>query len=111
MTKFMETCLFSVLRRKTKKWMQTNQFLRNTITLPKRYNSSVFELVTSKKRENRCKALPIGKEKDITRNVNNECFIVSQELQGKKRKNSCIWRSFLVTKTLVLMNNTLKRET
>ncbi len=26
-------------------------------------------------------------KKDITRNVYNECFIVSQEPQGKKRKN------------------------
>ncbi len=47
---------------------------------------SVFELVTYKKRENACKALYIGKQKDITRNVYNECFIVSQEPQGKKRK-------------------------
>ncbi len=55
----------------------------------------VFELVTYKKQENACKALYIGKEKDITRNVYNECFIVSQEPQGIKRKNLCIWRSFI----------------
>ncbi len=47
-----------------------------------------------------------GKKKDIMRNVYNECFIVSQEPQGKKRKNSYIWRSFLGTKILKLMNNT-----
>ncbi len=28
----------------------------------------------------------LGNKKDITRNVYNECFIVSQEPQGKKRK-------------------------
>ncbi len=28
------------------------------------------------------------KKKDITRNVYNECFIVSPESKGKKRKNS-----------------------
>ncbi len=50
--------------------------------------------------------------KDITRNVYNECYIVSQEPQGKTRKNSCIWRCFLDTKMLMkLMNNTLNRET
>ncbi len=38
------------------------------------------------------------KKKDIMRNVYNECFIDSQESQGKKRKNSYIWRSFLDTK-------------
>ncbi len=28
----------------------------------------------------------LGNKKDITRNVYNECFIVSQEPQGKKLK-------------------------
>ncbi len=46
-------------------------------TLPKMYILSVFELVTYKKRENRSKAVYIGKEKDITINVYNESFIVS----------------------------------
>ncbi len=45
------------------------------------------------------------------RNVYNECFIDSQESQGKKRKNSYIWRSFLDTKMLKLMNNTRNQET
>ncbi len=67
---------------------------------------SVFELVTYKKRKNECKAVYIGQQKDITRNVYDECFIVSQEPQNKKRKNSWIWRSFLDTKMLKLMNNT-----
>ncbi len=39
------------------------------------------------------------------------CFIVSQEPQGKKRKNSRICRSFLDTKMLNLMNNTLNSDT
>ncbi len=67
----------------------------------------VFELFTYKKRENGCKALYIGKQNDITRNVYNEDFIVSQEPQGKNRKNSCIWKNFLDTKILILMNNIL----
>ncbi len=83
---------------------------RSRKTLPKRYILSVFELVTYKKRENGCKALYIGKQKEITRNVYDECFIVSQEPQGKKRKNSCIWISFLDTKMLKLRNNTLNWE-
>ncbi len=63
------------------------------------YILSVFEPVTyKKKRENGCKPLYIGKQKDITRNLYNECFIVSQQPQGK---------SFLDTKMLKLMNNTL----
>ncbi len=62
------------------------------------YILSVFEPVTYKKRENGCKPLYIGKQKDIMRNLYNECFIVSQQPQGK---------SFLDTKMLILMNNTL----
>ncbi len=57
------------------------------------------------------KLLYIKKQKDITRNVYNECLIVSQEPQGKKRKNSRIWKSFLDTKMLKLKNNTRNRET
>ncbi len=49
----------------------------------------------------------IGKQKDIKRNVYNECFIVLQEPQGKKRKISCIWKSLLDTKILKHMNNIL----
>ncbi len=44
-------------------------------------------------------------------NLYNECFIVSQEPQGKKRKNLYIWRSFLDTKMLKVMNNSLNSET
>ncbi len=72
---------------------------------------SVFEIVIYKKRENRWKALYIGKQNDFTRNVYNVCFIISQELQGKKRKNSCICRCFLDTKMLKLMNNILNWDT
>ncbi len=42
-----------------------------------------FEHVTYKKRKNECKALHIGKQKDITRNVYNECFIVSRQKTQK----------------------------
>ncbi len=63
---------------------------RNRITLPKRYILSVFELVTYKKCKNGCKAFYIRTQKDFTRNVNNECFIVLKQPQGNKRKNSCI---------------------
>ncbi len=44
-------------------------------------------------------------------NLYNESFIVSQDPQGKKRKNLCLWRSFLNTKILKVMNNTLNWET
>ncbi len=54
-----------------------------------------LSLLPTKKRKNGCKALYIGKQKDITRNVYNECFIVSQEPQGKKQKNSCNIQKFL----------------
>ncbi len=40
------------------------------------YILSVFELVTNKKRDKGCKAVPFGKEKDITRNMYNECLII-----------------------------------
>ncbi len=54
----------------------------------------------------------LGKKKmDITRNVYNECFIVSPESEGEKRKNSYVWRSFQDTKMLKLMNNFLNQET
>ncbi len=90
----------------------TNQPIRrNRKTSPKTYILSVFELVTYKKRENACKPLYIGKQKEITRNVYNECFTVSQDPQGKKHKNSYIWRSFLDTIMLKLMNNNLNCET
>ncbi len=52
------------------------------------YILSVFELVTYKKREKGCKAIYIGKQKNIARNVYNKSFIVSQQPQCKKRKNS-----------------------
>ncbi len=64
-------------------------------------------MLPTKNAKMNAKALHIGKQKDITRNVYNECFIVSQELQGKKHENSSIWRSFLDTKILKLMNNIL----
>ncbi len=70
------------------------------------YILSVFEHVTYKNCENGCKTLCIGKQNDITRIEYNECFIVSQEPQGKKRINLCIWRSFLETKMLKLKNKT-----
>ncbi len=61
--------------------MDANQPIwRNRIILPKRYILSVFDLVTNKKkRKNWCKALYIGEQKDNTRNVYKEYFIVSQE--------------------------------
>ncbi len=47
--KLLKTCLFSVLRRKTLKLIQTNQYQQAEKTLPKMYILSVFELVTYKK--------------------------------------------------------------
>ncbi len=41
----------------------------------------------------------------------NECFIVSQEPQGKKSKILCIFRRFLDTKMLKVIDNTSKGET
>ncbi len=52
---------------------------KNRITLQKSYILSVFELVTYKKGEIGCKALAIGKQKDITRNVYNECLIIFEQ--------------------------------
>ncbi len=72
----------------------------------------MFLNLLHKKRKNGWKALYIRKKKKgITRNVYNEIFIVSPESQGKKRKNSYVWRSFQDTKMLKLMNNFLKQET
>ncbi len=77
--------------------MDANQpILRNRITLRNKYNFCVFELVTNKKkRENECIALYIGKQKNITRNVYNECFIISHEPQRKKRKKLVYIEKFL----------------
>ncbi len=47
--KLLKTCLFSVLRRKTLKLIQTNQYQQAEKTLPKIYILSVFELATYKK--------------------------------------------------------------
>ncbi len=43
-------------------------------------------------------------------NLYNECFKVSQEPEGTKRKNLCRWRSFLDTKMIKIMINTLNSE-
>ncbi len=59
---------------------------RNRKTLLKRYILSVFELVTCKKHENWCKALYIGKQKDIARKVYNECFIVQKNHKASNAK-------------------------
>ncbi len=48
-TKLLKKCLFSVLRRKTLKLIQTNQYQQAEKTLPKMYILSVFELATYKK--------------------------------------------------------------
>ncbi len=47
--KLLKMCLLSVLRRKTLKLLQTNQYQEAEKTLPKIYILSVFELVTYKK--------------------------------------------------------------
>ncbi len=51
---------FNVLRRKTLKRIQTNQY-EEIEKPPKTYILSVFELVTYKKHKNVCKGLCIGK--------------------------------------------------
>ncbi len=66
-----------------------------------------LSLLLTKKREKGYKALYIGKQKDNARKVYNGCFIVKKKKrQGKKRKNSCIWISFLDTKITLLIENT-----
>ncbi len=105
--KLLKTCLFSVLRRKTLKLIQTNQYQQAEKTLPKMYILRVLSLLPTKKREKGYKALYIGKQRDNARKVYNECFIVQKNHKAKNAKNSCIWRSFLDTKMLKLMNNTL----
>ncbi len=52
----------------------------------------------------------IGKKSKLRETFLMGCFIISQEPQGKKRKNSCICRCFLDTKILNLMNNSLNRD-
>ncbi len=52
-------------------------------------------MLPTKKCENGLKALYIGKQKNITRNVYNECFIISHEPQGKKRKKLVYIEKFL----------------
>ncbi len=71
------------------------------------YILSVFERVTYKKTGKWIQTLYIGKQRDIARKVYNKCFIVQKKHKAKNAKNSCIWRSFLDTKMLKLMNNTL----
>ncbi len=44
------------------------------------------------------------------KNLNNECFIVSQEPQDKKRKNLCIWKSFLDTKMLKVITLLIEKK-
>ncbi len=51
--KLLKTCLFSVLRRKTLKLIQTNQYQQAEKTLPKMYILSIFELATYKKTRKR----------------------------------------------------------
>ncbi len=65
-----------------------------------------FSLLRTKKTRKRKESTLYWETKDITRNVYNECYIVSQEPQGKTRKNLSIWRSFLDTKMLKVKNNT-----
>ncbi len=77
-TKLLKTCHSSGLRKIIVKTDVNQPIRRNTITLPKRYILIFFELVTykKKKRKNACKTVYIRKEKDNTRNVYNESFIV-----------------------------------
>ncbi len=43
----------------------------------------------------------LGKKRTLRETcIMSVLYIVSQEPQGKKRKNSCIWRSFIHTKML-----------
>ncbi len=64
------------------------------MTLPKTYILSVFDHVIYKNAQVHAKNIMFGKQKDITRNV-YECFIVWQEPEGKKLKNSCKIKNFL----------------
>ncbi len=65
-----------------------------------------MSLLPTKNVEMDAKHYILGNKRTL-RNLENECFIVSQEPKGNKRKNLCIWRSFLDTKMLKVMNNTL----
>ncbi len=85
--KLLKTCLLSILRRKTLKQTQTNQYQK----IEKYYLKGTFWvflslLPTKKKRENWCKALYIEKERDIGRKVYNECFIVQNNNKAKNAK-------------------------
>ncbi len=84
-TKLLETCLLSVLRRKTLKRMQTNQYQE----VEKHYLKGIFWVflsLTTKNRENWCKALNIRKQKDFARKVYNEFFIVQKNQKAKNTK-------------------------
>ncbi len=62
------------------------------------YILSVFSLLLTIKRENRYKALYIGKQMDIAKKVYNECFIVQKTTRQKTQK---------LVYMLKIMNNTL----
>ncbi len=67
--------------------METNQYEQIT-TLSKTYILSVFDLVAYKKSEIGCKALYIGKQKDIKKT----CIINGLEFHKyHKAKNAKIW--------------------
>ncbi len=84
--KITEKVFFNVLRRKTLKRMETNQYQE----IEKRYQKCIFwvflSLLPTKKRENRYKALYIGKQRDIAKKMYNECFIVQKIHKAKNAK-------------------------
>ncbi len=83
--KLLKTCLLSLLRNKTLKLMQTNQYDEAEKHYQK-YIFWVFELVTYKKTQNWYKTLYIGKQRDIARKVYNECFIVQKNHKPKNAR-------------------------
>ncbi len=84
--------------------MQTNQYEE----IEKHYEKGIFcvflSFLPTKNTKMDAKHSILGNKRTLRNPV---CFIVSQEPLGKQRKNSCIWKSFLDTKILKLMNNIL----
>ncbi len=117
-TKLLKRVFFSVLRRKTLKRMQTNQYKE----IDEHYQKGIFwvflSLLATKKEKMNAKHSILGNKGTLRETCIMSVLLFSgkrtcgsQESQGKKRKNLCIWRSFLDTKMLKVMNNTLNWET
>ncbi len=89
------------------KRMQTNQYEEIEKYFEKGILCVILSLLPTKKNAKMDAKHSILRNKKTLRETCIMSVYFSQEPQGKKRKNSCIWRSFVDTKILKLMNNIL----